>query len=120
MASDKSFKKVRLEEKILQELNVILRQDLNDSRLQFVSFTKIKLSPDNSYADVWWDTFDSSKRGDCKKALESSVSKIRSLLSSKIKIRHTPELRISYDGQFDGEQTISKILEDESKSGKGY
>ncbi|MCP4914015.1 MAG: 30S ribosome-binding factor RbfA [Oligoflexia bacterium] len=120
MGSDKSYKKVRLEEKILQELNVILRQDLNDSRLQFVSFTKIKLSQDNSYAEVSWDTFDSGKRGDCKKALEASIGKIRSLLSSKLQMRHTPELRLSYDGQFEGEQNITKILEDESKSGKGF
>ena len=65
---DKNAKKAMFEERILNELNMILRRDMNDTRLQFVSLTHVELSNDFSMAKVYWDTFDSGKRGDIKKS----------------------------------------------------
>jgi ribosome-binding factor A len=117
---DKDAKKAMFEERILNELNMILRREVSDTRLQFVSLTHVELSNDFSMAKVYWDTFDSGKRGDIKKALNSAHGMLRSSLAKVLNVRHTPELNLLYDGQFDGEQAIDAILEKEAKEGKGF
>lgn len=117
---DKNAKKAMFEERILNELNMILRRDMNDTRFQFVGLTHVELSNDFSVAKVFWDTFDNGKRGDIKKALNSASGKLRSKLAGVLNVRHTPELSFLYDGQFEGERAISELLEKEAKDGKTY
>lgn len=117
---DKNAKKAMFEERILKELNMILRRDMNDTRLQFVSLTHVELSNDFSMAKVYWDTYDSGKRGDIKKALHSAHGKLRSSLAKVLNVRHTPDLTMLYDGQFESEQAIDDILKKESKEGKTF
>ena len=117
---DKNAKKAMFEERILNELNMILRRDMNDTRLQFVSLTHVELSNDFSMAKVYWDTFDSGKRGDIKKALHSAHGKLRSNLAKVLNVRHTPDLTLLYDGQFESEKAIDELLEKEAKEGKGF
>jgi ribosome-binding factor A len=115
MAKEKSFKKEKFQEGLVKEIILILRSEIKDSRLTFVSITKVELNKDNSLAKVYWDTFDSTKRGDVKKALGSVGSKIRGLLSSRLKVRHTPSLEFIYDSQFESEKKIDDLLKSEGK-----
>ncbi len=71
------FKKEKLQDQILTEINRILRTETSDKRLRFVSVTKVEINKDYSFAKVFWDTFDSTKRGDAKEALIKSVGRIR-------------------------------------------
>ncbi len=114
----KSYKKEKFAERIQNEVNSILRYELNDKRLTFVSVTKVELSADFSQAEIYWDSFDREKRGDCKAALEAVSPKIRSLLAAKLAVRHTPSLEFLYDSQYEDEGTISAILANEKKEGK--
>ncbi len=118
--NQKGVKKVKFEERILNELNLILRQDLNDTRLQFASLTKVELSSDLSVAKVYWDTFDPDKKEVIAKAFSSAESKMRSSLANVLKVRHTPELKLVYDKQFESEQAINEILGEEAKNGKSF
>lgn len=120
MKKEKVIKKTKFEDKILNELNVILRQDLNDTRLQFASLTKVELSNDYSVATVYWDTFDSAKRPEISDALSSAQNKLRSSLARVLKVRHTPEISLVYDSQYESEQAISELLGSEVKNGKTY
>lgn len=120
MKKEKVIKKTKFEEKILNELNVILRQDLNDTRLQFASLTKVELSNDYSVATVYWDTFDSDRRTDISDAFKSAQTKLRSSLSQVLRVRHTPEISLVYDSQYESEQAISELLGSEVKNGKSY
>lgn len=116
MAGKKNFKKVKFENNLKDDVNMILRQELSDSRLQFVSITRVNLSPDYAYADLFWDTFDAGKRGDTKKALVSSLPKIRAILAKKLKMKAAPELRLEYDSQFEAESQITSLIEDDVNS----
>ena len=109
-----SFSKVKLEEKILNGLNSMLRKDISDSRVKFVSVTRVELNNDFSIAKVYWDTFDSSTRGDAKKAVSGMSGKLRSRLSQSLNIRHTPSLEFFYDSQFEDELKITELLKNES------
>jgi len=120
MKKEKGIKKTKFEERILNELNLILRQNLSDKRLQFASLTKVDLTSDYSIATVYWDTFDSSKRGDIKKALEAAEGKMRTSLSRVLNVRHTPIIKMTYDSQFESEMKIDTILSEEVKNGKNF
>ena len=118
--NQKGVKKVKFEERILNELNLILRQSLNDTRLQFASLTKVELSSDLSVATVYWDTFDPAKKDGISDAFDGTESKLRSSLARVLNVRHTPEIKLVYDQQYESEQAISEILGQEAKNGKHY
>ncbi len=106
------FSKIKYEEKVREMINSALRREFADPRLINVSITKVELTQDYSHAKVYWDTFDSGKRGDCKEALEATAGRVRKLLASKMEVRHTPEIHFIYDSQFEDESKISKLLTD--------
>lgn len=119
MEAKKSFKKDKFSQRVLNDMNAFLRQRFTDSRLRFVSFSKVDLSQDFSKATVYWDTFDASSRGDAKKAIEHIGSKMRSMLASSLQVRHVPELDFRYDGQFEAERKIDELLGLETMAGRG-
>lgn len=117
MARNKNpFKKDKYEERLVNLINELLRREARDSRLQFVSVTKVELSPDYGYATVFWDTFDSSHRGDAKKAIEASTGFLRTELAKKLEVRHVPSLTFVYDNQFEEESKIDRLLKDANSS----
>ena len=109
------FKKEKYEEQLLNEINLFLRRELKDSRLSFVSITKVELNKDYSQAKVYWDTFDGQKRGDIKKAIDGVAGKVRSLLAKVLKVRQVPNITFEYDSQYEAELKISKILQEEGQ-----
>jgi ribosome-binding factor A len=111
-----NFKKDKFEERLLNEINGLLRTGLADSRLHFVSVTKVEMSPDYGYAVVFWDTFDAHKRGDAKKAIEAAKGKIRSELAKVLDVRHVPSLSFIYDNQFDEENKIVELIKKANSS----
>lgn len=92
-----------------------LRRSISDPRLTFASITRVELLDDYSLAKVYWDTYDSSKRGEIKAAFDGVASKLRSVLANELKVRHTPIIELFYDSQFEDERNIEKILESEKK-----
>lgn len=111
MAKAKSFKKDKFEERLLHEMNSMLRKEIGDPRVTFMSFTKVELTPDYSVANVYWDTFDATRKDDCSKAVEGLTGKFRSLLARVLQVRHTPELRFAYDNSYEAEQAITRLLD---------
>jgi ribosome-binding factor A len=112
MAKKQSFSKLKYQEKILHEINALLRKDFADPRLVQVSVTSVELSSDYSVAKVYWDTFNSESRGDCKKAIDGIAGKMRTKLAALLKVRHTPQLQFIYDSQFEDEKKIMDLIKD--------
>lgn len=114
MREKNKFKKDRLAEKILYGLNLYLRTELKDSKMKFVSFTKVELSPDNSVANLYWDTFDNATRGDAKKGVEAAKGKFRRYLALALKMRAVPELLLHYDAQYVSQKHIEDVMKQDS------
>jgi len=98
------------QERIQNELNIVLRREIADPRLNLCTVTRVELNPDYSVASVYWDTFDASKRGDIKKAIEGVSGRLRSILAKNLQVRHTPVLNFIYDSQFEDEMKITELL----------
>ena len=105
-----NFKKEKFEERLLNEINGLLRGGINDGRLARVSITKVEISPDYSYATVSWDTYDSGTRGDAKAAFLAATGMIRSELAKVLEVRHVPALTFVYDNQFEEEKKIMDLI----------
>lgn len=108
------FSKLKYEERVRDMINLALRREFTDPRLVNVSVTHVELTQDYSHAKVFWDTFDASKRGDAKEAIEATAGRMRKMLASKMEVRHTPEIHFHYNSQFEDEIKISKLLNDAS------
>jgi ribosome-binding factor A len=114
MARKSPFAKVKFEERMLQQINTLLRRDFKDPRLTMVTVTKVELSQDYSYAKVYWDTFDSKTRGDAKVAIEGIAGKLRTRLAENLNVRHTPSLKFEYNAEFEASQHIDDLLKGKS------
>lgn len=111
MSRKTGFKKEKLEEKILNDLNSFVRFSLNDSRLTFVSITRVNLNPDNTKAMVYWDTYSAENKDPALAAFKEASGRLRSKLASSLQIKAVPELEFHYDSQFEAEKEITDILE---------
>jgi ribosome-binding factor A len=110
------FSKVKYEERVRDEINLALRREFADPRLVNVTVTHVELTQDYSHAKVYWDTFNAATRGDAKEAIESTSSRMRSLLASKMEVRHTPQIHYIYNSQFEDESKITKLLKSDGPS----
>lgn len=105
------FSKIKYEERVRDEINLALRREFSDPRLMNVSITHVELTQDYSHAKVYWDTFNAQTRGDAKEAIEATTGRMRKLLSTKMEVRHTPEIHYIYNSQFEDEMKIDKLLQ---------
>ncbi len=110
--------KPKYEELVRNAINTALRRDFSDTRLTFVTVTRVELTDDYANGKVWWDTFDSQKRGDCAEAIAAIKGRLRTLLASKLEVRHIPDLQFIYDSQYEDEQKIANLLKAEGEDKK--
>jgi ribosome-binding factor A len=82
---------------------------MNDPRLEYVTITAVKISPDLQVATVYFRTYDSSAPERAQKGLESATSYLRKQLKV-LDIRRVPELRFIYDSTLESAERIEGIL----------
>lgn len=116
MGRKDSFSKLKYQERMLSEINILLRRDLSDPRLKDVTVTRVELTSDYSYGTIYWDTHNTGIRGDIKTAISKLAPKVRSQLASLLKVRHVPSLTFVYDSQFEDEHNIMSLIHPNKKS----
>lgn len=112
-----NFKMDRLSEDIMREITDIIRT-LKDPRVSesLLSVVRCDVSKDLSYATVYVSAIsglDAAKRAVV--GLKSASGYVRRELSSRIELRHTPELRFVADDSIEHSADIARMLEDLSK-----
>ena len=94
---------------IQRELGNILLLNAKDKDFKNVTITAVDVSSDFSYAKVYFTTTDD--REHVTHDLNNAAGFFRSLLSQRIDIRHTPELKFIFDESIEYGQKIEKIIE---------
>jgi ribosome-binding factor A len=93
---------------IREEISEILRDEVSDPRIGFVSITGVDISPDMKNARIYVSIFGSEKEKDeAMHGLASATGYIRSKLAQMLETRNTPELRFIRD---DSIERGSKVL----------
>jgi ribosome-binding factor A len=85
---------VRLQELIREEVNLLLRCEVTDVRLQGVAVTFVELAADGSCARLW---FTADGEEDRTEALERAAGFLRNQLAESLALKRTPELRFRRD-----------------------
>lgn len=100
----------RLARAVREEVAEILRREISDPRLQFVTITEADVTNDQAYATVYFSAMpqevlsgDPGREGgipaddEVAAAFESAAGRIQGLLAKRLTSRRTPELRFEPD-----------------------
>lgn len=89
----------------------IISIDISDPRLDLVTVTGAKVSPDRSYLDVYVSA-ERERYDETLAGLESAKGRIRTLVGRTVGWRVTPELRFHIDESVDEGERITRALQD--------
>ena len=101
----------RLNHTYSEEISKILHDEMKDPDLNFVTITACDTTNDLSFAKVYYTVLEDSKKDVVAAALKKASPSIRSILSSRVNIRNTPELRFVYDDSIEYGRRIDEVIE---------
>lgn len=102
----------RLNSTFVKEISQILQTEIKDEDIKFVTVTDCDITNDLSFCKVYVTVLDESKKETTLKALNGAASYIRTILSQRIEIRHTPELKFLYDESIEYGARIEKAIQE--------
>lgn len=110
----------RVGEAIKEEISDILRNEIKDPRIGFVSVVEVEVSPDLRHAKVYVSVLgDDEARVQSLKGLESATGFIRSEIGRRIRLRHTPEILFRLDKSIEHGVKIARLLNEIRPDGEG-
>ena len=101
----------RVGSEMQKELMDILLFESKDEDFKTVTITDCDVTNDLSFAKIYFTTTEKNK-DKVEKDLNEAVGYFRTLLASRLRIRHTPELRFIFDESIEYGQKIEKIIEE--------
>ncbi len=107
----------KVNELMKREIGTMLLEDVRDPRLEFVTITRVSVSPDlhNAYVNF-------SVLGDAKKILaaEDALSRargfIRKLVGQRVRLRYTPDIEFIFDPSVTDSDRIERIIDEIHKT----
>lgn len=88
----------RVAHALQREISDILRNDIKDPRVGFVSITDVEVSPDMRQAKVYFSVMgDADDKRRAKEGLQSGSGFIRTEVARRIRLRHAPEITFHLD-----------------------
>ena len=87
----------RMAEQLRRELAEIVRDEIKDPRLGFVSFTEVRMSRDLSHAVVYCSVLNSEDQVESIEILNRAVGFIRKEIARRIRARIVPTLKFAID-----------------------
>jgi ribosome-binding factor A len=101
----------QLEKALIREINNIIYRKTNDPRIKFVTITRIKVSPDLKYADVFVTIFnDETQQKKALKGLKNATKFIRGELGKDLKLRYVPKIEFKIDEDLEHQYKLLEII----------
>jgi ribosome-binding factor A len=106
------FRPDRVGDQIRQELSELLsRGAVHDPGIGFITFTRVKVSPDLQLARVYYTSMgDEAARKQTAKALERATGFFRRHVGDRLQLRRVPELKFQFDESVGHQDRIEQIL----------
>lgn len=116
----KSFPRSRVTgETVREAVAAILLSEIKDPRVELVTVTSVKMSPDLRHADVYVTAHGGQERyREALEGLKSASGRIRTLLGRHVRMRYVPELAFHIDPSLDEAMRIGEVLREEHRSGR--
>lgn len=99
----------RVAQQIQRALSELIRRDVRDPRLGMVTITEVRMSPDLSYAQIYYSVL-GAERATAQKILNAAAEMLRGPLGRALKLRHAPELRFVVDELIESGAHLSALI----------
>ena len=106
-----SIKLERLEHEFVEKISTILRTEIKDERIQFVTVTSASITSDLYYAKIYVTVLNDNERDNIIKLLNKASNFIERELSKRVEIRRMPNITFVYDESIEYANNIENIIE---------
>lgn len=106
-----SVKIDRLEHQFIEQISNILRTEIKDERINFVTVTAVKITNDLSFAKVYVTVLNDNERNSILKQLNKASNFVERELSKRVDIRKMPNITFVYDESIEYAANIENIIE---------
>ena len=113
-----SVKINRISSDVLRELSSIMLLEARDETLKHVTLTGCEVTSDLGLARVYYTYMGEESLEAVKANLIEAAPYLRTVLASRVELRHTPELKFIYDDSVAYGQNIERILNEIKKEEK--
>ena len=108
--STKSYPRAkRVGQQIQRALSELIRRELRDPRLGMITLTDVRMSPDLSYAKVYYSVLGADPHLS-QQILTQAADMLRGPLGRALGIRHSPELRFTQDELIESGARLSALI----------
>lgn len=101
----------RVNEAMRHALAEAVVRDLNDPRLELLTITEVRCTPDVGEATVFFTTLDPKRREGAGKALESARGVLQARVASAIGTRQTPVLHFVHDDLQEEAARLTRLID---------
>lgn len=102
----------RIADQIQRELSRLLRRELKDPRVGFITLTGVEVSPDLAHAKVFFTTLgDAQSLSRTEEGLKRAAGFLRAQLGGRLKLRVTPELQFRHDPTVEHGARLSQLID---------
>ncbi|MCB8815579.1 30S ribosome-binding factor RbfA [Desulfosporosinus shakirovi] len=103
----------RLAETLKEEISQLIRVELKDPRIGFVTLTSVDVADDLSHAKVFISVLGTEdERNASLDALNRAAGYVRSEIGKRVRLRHVPSIVFKYDPSIQHGAHIAKLLKD--------
>ncbi len=113
-----SYRPERLAEIIKKEVSDMVRDELKDPRIGFVTITGVEVSTDLRYAKIFFSVLGSEDEARASlEALNRARGYVRSELGRRIRLRYAPEISFKLDPSIQRGIRVMELLKDVKERG---
>ncbi|HTJ96290.1 MAG TPA: 30S ribosome-binding factor RbfA [Rhodocyclaceae bacterium] len=103
----------RVVEQIKRELAELIRLELKDPRVKFITLTDVEITPDYAHAKVFFTALEGeAKRAEIEAGLTRSSGFLRRELGKRIRIHTLPQLHFVYDPSVEEGARMSVLIDE--------
>ncbi|TXI43812.1 MAG: 30S ribosome-binding factor RbfA [Lysobacter sp.] len=111
----------RVVEQIRRELAELIRLEVKDPRVGFITLTDVEITPDYAHAKIFFTSLKGQEGLDeVQKGLRRASSFLRRELGRRIRIHTLPELHFVYDPSVETGNRISALIDVALESDRHY
>src|SRR4051812_33142688 len=109
----------RVDELLREEISEVIRREVDDPRIGFVTITDVEVAPDLRHANVWVSIIGSAdERKQALRALSPAMPFVRGRLG-RLRLKRIPELHVKEDDSAERGTRVLAILDDLEQGGEG-
>lgn len=103
----------RVADQIQRELSGLIRLELRDPRVRFVTLTEVEVSRDLAHARVWYTVLgDPPMRLEVGAGLARATGFLRSQLAHRLGLRVVPQLEFAFDESVERGARLARLIDE--------